>query len=104
MRSDWFGLGANRSAKGHGYLVDRHHVCSEEDLFLSFILRTPGKFPKEHRLHSEHGESLKTTNSSFRLIVERECVLFIVTSLIGQILTSSGKEGYSTFDGVYTCS
>ena len=27
----------------------------------AFILRTPGKFPKEHRLHSEHGESLKTT-------------------------------------------
>ena len=26
-----------------------------------FILRTPGKFPKAHRLHSEHGESLKTT-------------------------------------------
>ena len=27
----------------------------------SFILQTPGKFPKEHRLHSKHGESLKTT-------------------------------------------
>ena len=27
----------------------------------AFILRTPGKFPKEHRLHSEHSESLKTT-------------------------------------------
>ena len=27
----------------------------------AFILRTLGKFPKEHRLHSEHGESLKTT-------------------------------------------
>ena len=27
----------------------------------AFLLRTPGKFPKEHRLHSEHGESLKTT-------------------------------------------
>jgi hypothetical protein len=29
----------------------------------AFILRTPGKFPKEYRLHSEHGESLKTTSS-----------------------------------------
>ena len=29
----------------------------------AFILRTPGKFPKEHRLHSEHGESLKTTTT-----------------------------------------
>ena len=29
---------------------------------MAFILRTPGKFPKEHRLHSEHGESLKITN------------------------------------------
>ena len=28
----------------------------------AFILQTPGKFPKEHRLHSKHGESLKTTN------------------------------------------
>ena len=28
----------------------------------AFILRTPGKFPKEYRLHSEHGESLKTTS------------------------------------------
>jgi len=27
----------------------------------AFILQTPGKFPKEHRLHSKHGESLKTT-------------------------------------------
>jgi len=25
----------------------------------AFILRTPGKFPKEHRLHSEHGEKSK---------------------------------------------
>jgi len=28
----------------------------------AFILQTPGKFPKEHRLHYKHGESLKTTN------------------------------------------
>ena len=28
----------------------------------AFKLQTPGKFPKEHRLHSKHGESLKTTN------------------------------------------
>ena len=27
----------------------------------AFILQTPGKFPKEHRLHSKHGESQKTT-------------------------------------------
>ena len=27
----------------------------------AFILQKPGKFPKEHRLHSKHGESLKTT-------------------------------------------
>ena len=27
----------------------------------AFILQTPGKFPKDHRLHSKHGESLKTT-------------------------------------------
>ena len=26
----------------------------------AFILQTPGKFPKEHRLHSKHGESLRT--------------------------------------------
>ena len=28
----------------------------------AFKLQTPGKFPKEHRLYSKHGESLKTTN------------------------------------------
>ena len=28
----------------------------------AFILQTLGKFPKEHRLHSKHGESLKTTS------------------------------------------
>jgi len=27
----------------------------------AFILQTPEKFPKEHRLHSKHGEILKTT-------------------------------------------
>ena len=27
----------------------------------AFKLQTPGKFPKEHRLHSKHGGSLKTT-------------------------------------------
>ena len=27
----------------------------------SEVLQMPGKFPKEHRLHSKHGESLKTT-------------------------------------------
>jgi len=27
----------------------------------AFKLQTPGKFPKEHRLHSKHGESLKTS-------------------------------------------
>ena len=30
----------------------------------AFKLQTPGKFPKEHRLHSKHGESLKTTISN----------------------------------------
>jgi hypothetical protein len=28
-------------------------------------LQTPGKFPEEYKLLSEHGESLKTTASSF---------------------------------------
>jgi len=27
----------------------------------AFELQTPGKFPEEYKLHSEHGESLKTT-------------------------------------------
>jgi len=30
----------------------------------AFILQTPGKFPKEYRLHSKHGESLKTTKNN----------------------------------------
>ena len=29
----------------------------------AFKLQTPGKFPEEYKLHSEHGESLKTTIS-----------------------------------------
>jgi len=28
----------------------------------AFKLQTPGKFPEEYKLHSEHGESLKTVN------------------------------------------
>jgi hypothetical protein len=35
----------------------------------AFIIRTPGKFPKEHRLHSEHGESLKTTRVQMNFAV-----------------------------------
>ena len=31
----------------------------------AFIMQTSGKFPKEHRLHSKHGESLKTTIRHF---------------------------------------
>jgi len=27
----------------------------------AFKLQMPGKFPEEYKLHSEHGESLKTT-------------------------------------------
>ena len=27
----------------------------------AFKLQTPGKFPEEYKVHSEHGESLKTT-------------------------------------------
>ena len=30
----------------------------------AFKLQTPGKFPEEYKLHSEHGESLKTTTQS----------------------------------------
>jgi len=30
----------------------------------AFIHQTPEKFPKEHRLHSKHGESLKTTKTT----------------------------------------
>jgi len=39
----------------------------------ALILQTPGKFPKEHRLHSKHGESLKTTmvQSSLNLCTEQ---------------------------------
>jgi len=43
----------------------------------AFILRTPGKFPKEHRLHSEHGESLKT----FKMLPKNHCHLVCNGSL-----------------------
>jgi hypothetical protein len=36
-------------------------------LLKAFKLQTPGKFPEEYKLHSEHGESLKTTKS-FKLL------------------------------------
>jgi len=31
----------------------------------AFKLQTPGKFPEEYKLHSEHGESLKTEINHF---------------------------------------
>ena len=31
----------------------------------AFKLQTPGKFPEEYKVHSEHGESLKTTSSIY---------------------------------------
>jgi len=31
----------------------------------AFKLQTPGKIPEEYKLHSEHGESLKTTIRTF---------------------------------------
>jgi len=51
----------------------------------AFILRTPGKFPKEHRLHSENGESLKTIKMCyFAILLQQDSVwLFIVTRAIG---------------------
>ena len=33
----------------------------------AFKLQTPGKFPEEYKLHSEHGESLKTVIKSYLL-------------------------------------
>ena len=40
----------------------------------AFKLQTPGKFPEEYKLHSEHGESLKTTVPGLFLWVKRsEC-------------------------------
>jgi len=37
----------------------------------AFKLRTPGKFPKEHRLHSKHGESLKTIMYELLFILQQ---------------------------------
>ena len=31
----------------------------------AFKLQTPGKFPEEYKLYSEHGESLKTTKTYY---------------------------------------
>ena len=42
----------------------------------AFILQMPGKFPKEHRLHSKHGESLKTTIATiFVYIINRSVII-----------------------------
>ena len=35
----------------------------------AFKLQTPGKVPEEYKLHSEHGESLKTTNEKLLHLV-----------------------------------
>jgi len=45
----------------------------------AFILKTPGKFPKERRLHSKHGESLKTTIQILSVIL-CECQTWFLTS------------------------
>jgi hypothetical protein len=42
-----------------------------------FNLQTPGKFPKEHRLHSKHGESLKTTKGKFVCILSSKAYVCI---------------------------
>ena len=49
----------------------------------AFILQTPGKFPKEHRLHSRHCESLQNTKGQFLPGVElsnfQQCQVVVVT-------------------------
>ena len=45
----------------------------------AFMLRKPGKFPKEHRLHSEHGESLKTTTTDSVLANSKTQNAFLFT-------------------------
>ena len=47
----------------------------------AFILQMPGKFPKEHRLHSKQGESLKTTS----VIVKLGDVKVGVVNTVGMI-------------------
>ena len=39
----------------------------------AFKLQTPGKFPEEYKLHSEHGESLKTTIED-KICIIKTCV------------------------------
>ena len=43
------------------YCLPRTMEPTQSPEMSAYILRTPGKFPKEYLLHSEHGESLKTT-------------------------------------------
>ena len=45
----------------------------------AFMLRKPGKFPKEHRPHSEHGESLKTTTTDSVLANSKTQNAFLFT-------------------------
>ena len=48
------------------FLILRQAVCIVVCVLLGISpaseVQMPGKFPKEHRLHSKHGESLKTTS------------------------------------------
>jgi len=41
-----------------------------------FKLKTPGKFPEKYKLHSEHGESLKTTIRHLSFLLTFLCVTF----------------------------
>ena len=62
----------------------------------AFILRTPEKFPKEHRLHSEHSESLKTTS----LYVNKSIKSWMWTGLI--VLTFEDRIKFTLYLKVST--
>ena len=61
----------------------------------AFKLQTPGKFPEEYKLHSEHGESLKTTKGT--ILLSYKCVA--ESRLVGRDSSVVIATGYG-LDGV----
>ena len=66
-----------------------------------FILQTPGKFPKEHRLHSKHGESLKTTKIKFDPTILDKYSDAFETNLLSSVSSSPKFENY--FQNTFNC-
>ena len=58
----------------------------------AFKLQTPGKFPEEYKLHSEHGESLKTTRVHLDFPIPVTAYQVTILYIAGIIITAPGSQ------------